>query len=210
MKPLLKLQKPALLRRIGFAFLGGFIICFASLFVVMPPVHILRELAEGNVPWPLIGFACLSLPVGGFMIWIGSRYRVWVFPYQFTVDFSQKICGYLWQDSWVDCVSLRGLKTLVSAPAWSESVWPWVIYAEFDDGRKRMAILNSHKQFGRETDAFFDCLEICKILSHYLEVPIEFEEWSNELIAQETERRTRRGTATVTSRSTDLSTPLQP
>lgn len=199
MKPLLKLQKPTLHKRIGFAIWAGFIICFASLFVWMPLVHIVRELAAGSFPWPLIGFASISLPFGGVMIWLGLSYRVWIFPYQFTVDFSERTCGYLWRNSWRNRVSLRGLSALVSAPAWSERVWPWVIYAEYNDGRERKAILNSNKQFGRETDAFRDCLDTCEILSRYLEVPIEFDEWSEKLISQEIERRTQRRDTTSAS-----------
>ncbi len=191
MKPPLKLKKTAIHTRIFFGFFAAFIISFAALFILLPVTHIVQHLSTGVVPWPLIGFAFLSIPFGGLMMWLAARYRVWIFPYQFTVDYSQKVCGYQWRESWMDRVSLSDLRALVSAPAWSERVWPWVIYAEFSDGRERKAIFNSHKQFGREVEAFSDCMETCEILSNYLEVPIEFDEWTEEVISQETSRRKR-------------------
>lgn len=182
MKPPFQLERPGLQKRLLFGGWSIVILCFASIFVGLPLIHLSRELSNGPIPWPLVGFAALSVPFGGLMFWIGSRYRVWVFPYQFTVDKSQNACGYLWRESWVDRTDLTGVDALVTAPAYSKRMWPWVIYASFGDGRDRKAILNSHDSFASEVIAFERSYETCSKMADYLGVPVEFDEWSPEII----------------------------
>lgn len=123
------------------------------------------------------------------MISIGVRYRVWVFPYQFTVDISQKACGYLWKESWVDRTDFSGLAALVTAPAYSRRMWPWVIYARFEGQRDHKAILNSHSGLSSELAAFERSLETCSRIADYLGVPVEFDEWSAETIRLHTQSK---------------------
>jgi hypothetical protein len=182
MKPPFQLESPALHKRVLFGFLAIFIICFSSVFVALPMIQIGREFSNGSVPWPLIGFAALSVPFGGCMLWIGFRYRVWVLPYRFTVDGSQNTCGYFWRDSWVEQTDLTGVSALVTAPAYSRRLWPWVIYASFQDGRERKAILNSNDSFRSEATAFESSFETCSKIANYLGVPIKFDAWSPEII----------------------------
>jgi hypothetical protein len=182
MKPPFQFERPRLHKRVLFGFLAIFIICFSSVFVALPLIHIGRDFSKGSVAWPLIGFAALSVPFGGLMLWIGFRYRVWVLPYRFTVDSSQNTCGYFWRDSWVGRTDLTGVSALVTAPAYSRRLWPWVIYASFQDGRERKAILNSHDSYSSEATAFDRSFEACSEIAAHLGVPVKFDQWSPEII----------------------------
>lgn len=182
MKPPFQLERPALHIRVLYGFLAIFIISFSSVFVALPLIHIGRELSNGSVPWPLIGFAAFSVPFGGLLLWSGFGCRVWVLPYRFTVDSSQNTCGYLWRNSWVGRTDLTGVSALVTAPAYSRRLWPWVIYAGFHDGRKRKIILNSYDSFSSEVAAFEHSFETCSKIANYLGVPVKFDEWSPAII----------------------------
>ena len=178
---LLQLDKTPIYKRIIFGVFAIFILCFASIFIALSLIHIVNKIINGTIPWPLVGFAFLAVPFGGLMVYIGFRYRVWVFPYQFTVDKSQNVCGYLWKKSWVDVIDLIGIVSLVTVPTYSQDTWPWGIYADFGEGRERKMILNSHNSFNTEREAFEHSLKIGSKIASYLDVPIEFDEWSSDV-----------------------------
>ena len=181
-KPPLKLPKPPIHTRIGVALFALMAGVFASVSVALPQIHIVQELLSGNVPWPLLGFACISAAAGILLLWVGWRLRVWILPYEFTFDPSQNICGYVYRGSWIDPVDLSALEALVSEPAFSQRRWHWAISARFSDGRATKPILNYPETFASEAAAFQRAFQVASEIADYLEVPLEFEEWSAQVL----------------------------
>lgn len=182
MKPPLELEGPSLGHRILFAGVALVTMGLASLFAVFPLIHFGRFLMAGGLSWALLISVGIFVPLGVLMFWIGSRFRIWVLPYRFTVNFSEMVCGYSWRGRWVDRIDLDGVEALVVAPGWSQRVWPWVILARFGSTDERKAILNSHRSFRSERESLRHCLETCSRMATYLEVPVELDdEWSVEL-----------------------------
>ena len=185
----LKLDKPRFHTRVLFAIFAGFIICFGTALLALPLAYLAKEISIERIPWPRIGLVCLSVPFGAMVIWAGLRYRIWIFPYQFTVDRSKNVCGYSWNDSWVAKTELSGIGALITAPAYSRHRWPWVIYATFKGEHGRKVVFRSPESCSDEESAFERSFAVCQSIANHLAVPIEFDQWSPEILAKHTSGR---------------------
>ncbi len=185
MKPLLKLPKPALHNRLTYAVFSLIMFSFSFMFIVWPLSHLIRISLAQEIAWPLVGFCCLSVPLGLLFMYASTRFHIWIFPYQFTVNYSEKVCGHSWGDTWQNKTSLEGVSSIVAELGWSSRrTWPWHIYLKYDDGIRKVHVLQSVKTHTKEHKSFDDCLLVCESLSECLEIPIEFNEWSEELLVK--------------------------
>lgn len=161
-------------------------IAFGSTFAALPLWQILQEGLTGEIPWPLVAFATLAVPFGLFIIWAGYHFRVWVLPYRFTIDRQSMICGYLWKQHWAGKNSLTGIISVTAEPGWAERSWPWAIYANFADGRKRQCILTSHSFHTTEQASYHECLKIGQQIANHLSFELEMTQWSEGCMSQRT------------------------
>lgn len=179
MADLLNLPPPTIGERATMAVASVAFVSFGFVFAGFPIYHILREIHVGKVPWPLVGFSALAIPLGAFLIYAGIRYMPWMISYRFTIDRGDRVFGYYKDGRWLWKRHLGNVTSIVTRPGYSRSHWPWNILIQ-KDGAKEELLITSFSPLSSEREAFTACAPLAQKIADYLGVGLLHEEWSPE------------------------------
>ncbi len=172
---------PTRSERAFFLLVAFAITLFALLLIIVPILEILRHWREGTFS----GSVAITsfFPVAGLLFcYLAFSYRKWILPNQFVIDRKRMICGRRWNDHWIGTKEISEVKVISISPGYASAGWPWVMLFHTEGEQNPRLAFHSRVRYPTEKEAFERAKAAGSEVSDFLDIPLEFEDWSESII----------------------------